>query len=214
MAHIHVVPARDEANIEQKLVTLLLAAVQEKPDLILSVFAGTPAFGTYSLLVERARGEIVDFSRVRFVVFDELVRDDGTAPFRAVLEERLFTPLGVPPQNVISFTPGQDGEVARIAGWLAVSGIDIALLSVDSRGHIGFHGTGADLASNAGLLPVENHERWGATHAFSLGLADVSKATRILLFASGRNLAEIVQHLTEGSFDPARPSPCSSSTAT
>ncbi len=77
MAPIHIVPARDEANIEQKLVTLLLAAVQEKPDLIISVFAGTPAFGAYRLLVERASGEIVDFSRVRFVVFDELVREDG-----------------------------------------------------------------------------------------------------------------------------------------
>ncbi len=73
MAPIRVIPARDEANIEQKLVTLLLAAVQEKPDMIISVFAGTPAFGAYHLLVERARAELVDFSRVRFVVFDELL---------------------------------------------------------------------------------------------------------------------------------------------
>jgi LmbE family N-acetylglucosaminyl deacetylase/6-phosphogluconolactonase/glucosamine-6-phosphate isomerase/deaminase len=201
MAHIHVIAARDEANIEQKLVTLLLAAVQQKPDLILSVFAGTPAFGTYRLLVERARSEIVDFSRVRFVVFDELSRDDGGAPFRAVLQERLFTPLGIPAENVISWEGGE----ARVASFLAVSGIDIALLSVDSRGHVGFHRTGADLGSGAGPLAVENPSRWGAARAYSLGLADVSKAARIILFAAGRNLAEIVQRLTEGSFDPTLP---------
>ena len=207
MSPIHIVPARDEANIEQKLVTQLLAAVQEKPDLILSVFAGTPAFGAFRLLVERARGEIVDFSRVRFVIFDELVREDGATPFRAVLEERLFTPLAIPPENIISYGPQKDGEggAARVAGWLAVAGIDIALLSVDSRGHIGFHRAGADLQSTAGVLALENPERWGSSRVFSLGLADVSKAARILLFASGRNLAEIVQRLTEGSFDPTIP---------
>jgi glucosamine-6-phosphate deaminase len=207
MAPIHVIPARDESNIEQKLVTLLLAAVQEKPDLILAVFAGTPAFGAYRLLVERAHLELVDFSRVRFVVLDELIRDDGTAPFRAVLEERLFAPLAIPAENVISFNPSRaaSGEVARIAGWLAVAGIDIALLSVDSRGHMGFHVTGANFESSAGLVSVENRQRWGVARAFSLGLSDLSKAARILLFAAGRNLAEIVQRLTEGSFDPTIP---------
>jgi hypothetical protein len=61
MATVHVIPARDDQNMEQKLVTLLLASVEDKPDLIVSVFAGTPAFGAYRLLVERARAELVDF---------------------------------------------------------------------------------------------------------------------------------------------------------
>ena len=278
MAPIRIIPARDEANIEQKLVTLLLAAVQEKPDLIISVFAGTPAFGAYRLLVERARSELVDFSRVRFVVFDELltaataggiqaataggiqaataggiqaataggiqaataggiqaataggiqaataggiqaataatenrggggIREPGAAQFRAVLDERLFIPLAVPPDNIVAFSPSRDraAETARISSFLAVSGIDIALLSVDSRGHIGFHVTGSNLESVAGIVRVENSPRWEARDAFSLGLADLAKATRILLFAAGRNLAEIVQRLTEGTFDPSLP---------
>jgi glucosamine-6-phosphate deaminase len=207
MASIHVIPARDEANIEQKLVTLLLAAVQEKPDLIISLFAGTPAFGIYRLLIERARGELVDFSRVRFVIFDELLTAAGSAPFRAVLDERLFVPLGIPAENVVSFDPSKDheAETERVEGLLRLSGIDIALLSMDSRGHIGFHVNGSNLETTAGVLKVENSERWGATRAFSLGLADLAKASRILLFASGRNLAEIVLRLTEGTFDPTVP---------
>jgi glucosamine-6-phosphate deaminase len=211
MAPIHVIPARDEANIEQKLVTLLLASVQEKPDLILSVFAGTPAFGAFRLLVERARSELVDFSRVRFVVFDELATAEGSAPprapFRAVIDERLFVPLGIPAEHIVAFDPAKDrgAERARITSALAVAGIDIALLSVDSRGHIGFHAAGAPLDSTADIVAVENRQRWGASEAFSLGLADLSKASRILLFAAGRNLAEIVLRLTEGSFDPKLP---------
>ena len=212
MAPIHVIPARDESNIEQKLVTLLLAAVQEKPDLIISVFAGTPAFGPFRVLVERARAEIVDFTRVRFVVFDELVGAGDSAagspaPFRAVLDERLFVPLGIPPENILSFDTSKDraAEAARIENQLGVAGIDIALLSVDSRGHIGFHVTGSRMESTAGFVPVENRARWGVSEAFSLGLADLAKASKILLFASGRNLAEIVQRLTEGSFDPTIP---------
>ena len=204
---MRIVPARDEQNIDQKLVTFLLAAVAEKPDLILCIFAGTPAFGVYRLLVERARSELVDFSRVRFIVFDELVTGTGAAPFRAVLDERLFVPLAIPPENIISYNPARNpaSEAARIGSQLAVAGIDIALLSADSRGHIGFHVTGSSLESTAGLVPVENQKRWGAAQAFSLGLADLSKASRVLLFASGRNLAEIVQRLTEGTFDPSVP---------
>jgi glucosamine-6-phosphate deaminase len=216
MPPIRVVPARDESNIEQKLVTLLLAAVQEKPDLIVSVFAGTPAFGAYRLLVERARSELVDFSRVRFVVFDELIPQTGilagtgspsAGRFRAVLDERLFIPLAIPSENIVAFSPEGDraAEAARVTSFLAVSGIDIALLSVDSRGHIGFHVTGSDLESTAGILKVENARRWEAREAFSLGLADLVRATRIFLFAAGRNLAEIVQRLTEGTYDPSVP---------
>jgi LmbE family N-acetylglucosaminyl deacetylase/6-phosphogluconolactonase/glucosamine-6-phosphate isomerase/deaminase len=207
MAPIRVVPARDEGNLEQKLVTLLLASVQEKPDLIISVFAGTPAFGAYRLLVERALAELVDFSRVRFVVFDELLSGPGTVRFRAVLDERLFIPLGISADNIVAFSPEKDraAEIARISSFLAVSGIDIALLSVDSRGHIGFHVSGSNLESSAGIMRVENAGRWEAREAFSLGLADLAKATRIMLFAAGRNLAEIVQRLTEGVFDPTAP---------
>jgi glucosamine-6-phosphate deaminase len=216
MAPIRVIPARDEANIDQKLVTLLLASVQEKPDVIISVFAGTPAFGAYRLLAERARAELVDFSLVRFVVFDELLstastrgenRDPGTGPFRAVLDERLFIPLAIPAENVIAYSPSRDqaAETARISSFLAYSGIDIALLSVDSRGHIGFHVNGSNLDSTAGIVKVENEQRWGTREAFSLGLADLAKATRIFLFAAGRNLAEIVQRLVEGTFDPTVP---------
>ena len=207
MPSIHLIPARDESNIEQKLVTLILAAVTQKPDLILSVFAGTPAFGVYRLLVNRARLEVVDFSRVRFVVFDELIIPGGAAPFRTVLEERLFTPLSIPPDNVVAYNPARpaEEEAKRVSSWLSVVGIDIAMLSVDSRGHIGFHGANSNLDSQAGVLRVENAERWGTAQAFSLGLADLRKAARIMLFAAGRNLAEIVQRLTEGSFDPTTP---------
>jgi 6-phosphogluconolactonase/glucosamine-6-phosphate isomerase/deaminase/LmbE family N-acetylglucosaminyl deacetylase len=207
MAPIRVIPARDEANIEQKVVTLLLAAVQEKPDLIISVFAGTPAFGTYRLLVERARSELVDFSRVRFVVFDELLTGSAAPRFRTVLDERLFLPLAIPADNVVAYSPAGDraAECARISSFLAVSGIDIALLSVDSRGHVGFHSSGSDLECVAGITRVENSPRWEAREAFTLGLADLAKATRVVLFASGRNLAEIVQRLTEGTFDPSVP---------
>jgi glucosamine-6-phosphate deaminase len=207
MASIRIIPARDEANIEQKAVTLLLAAVQEKPDLIISLFAGTPAFGVYRLLVERAHSELVDFSRVRFVVFDELLTDNGVGSFRAVLDARLFVPLGIPAENVVSYDPvrGAEAETARIEGQLRLSGIDIALLSVDSRGHIGFHVNGSDLESTAGVVKVENSQRWAAEKAFSLGLADLAKASRIFLFAAGRNLAEMVLRLTEGTFDPSVP---------
>lgn len=206
MSGMRIVPASDEEHVHRKLVTLLLAAVVGKPDLVVSVFAGTPAFGLYRMLAERAAAEEVDFARVRFVVFDELAgTPNGT--FRRVLQERLFGPLGVPSARVVAFDPAAspEAETARIRAWLDLAGVDIALLSVDSRGHVGFHAAGAALDSGAGLVSVENRARWGADRAFSLGLADLARASRVLLFAVGKNLAEVVQRLTEGGFDPDQP---------
>ena len=216
MATIRIVPASDEEHVHRKLVTLLLAAVVEKPDLVMSVFAGTPAYGLYRLLTERAAAEEVDFTRVRFVVFDELAAAAGAAssraggaagPFRAVLQERLFGPLGVPAGRIVAFDPSADSaaESARVRSWLELAGLDIALLSVDSRGHVGFHTAGSELDSAAGLVDVENRTRWGADSAFSLGLADLGRASHVLLFACGKNLAGVVQRLTEGGFDPDQP---------
>lgn len=206
MPSMHIVPASDEEHVHRKLVTLLLAAVVGKPDLVVSVFAGTPAFGLYRLLTERAAAEEVDFARVRFVVFDELAGGSGGS-FRSVLQERLFGPLGVAPARIVAFDPAADpaAETARIRGWLDIAGVDIALLSVDSRGHVGFHAAGAALDSAAGLVSVENRSRWGAERAFSLGLSDLARASHVLLFACGKNLAEVVQRLTEGGFDPDQP---------
>jgi glucosamine-6-phosphate deaminase len=219
MAPIRIVPASDEEHVHRKLVTLLAAAVTEKPDLVVSVFAGTPAYGLYRLLVERATAEEVDFSRVRFVVFDELATAStaaaspsapgraGEGPFRTVLQERLFGPLGVSADRIVAFDPSADAgaETARVRGWLDLAGVDVALLSVDSRGHVGFHAAGAELDSAAGLVSVENRARWGADRAFSIGLADLGRASHVMLFACGKNLAAVVQRLTEGGFDPDQP---------
>jgi glucosamine-6-phosphate deaminase len=203
---MRIVAASDEEHVHRKLVTLLLAAVVEKPDLVVSVFAGTPAFGLYRLLTERAAAEEVDFARVRFVVFDEIAATAGGS-FRSVLQERLFGPLGVPPERIVAFDPAADpaAETARIRAWLDIAGVDIALLSVDSRGHVGFHAAGAALDSAAGLVSVANRARWGTDRAFSLGLADLARSSHVLLFACGKNLAEIVLRLTEGGFDPDQP---------
>ncbi len=207
MAAIHVIRGDTEQNVYQKVTTIFLGRVMEKPDLVVSVFAGTPAFGLYRTLVERAAAERVDFSRVRFVVLDELVTSDGQAPFRATLKSLLFDPLAVPDSNTVWFDPAADhaSEVARIGAHVEVVGIDVSLLSVDSRGHMGFHTAGADQESHCGIVAVENRARWKTDRAFSLGLGDLWSSDTILLFSVGLMSAGIIHDLVEGTVDPARP---------
>jgi len=202
MGSIRVIPAWDDANVQSKLATLVLARVMEEPDVTLSLFAGTPAFGFYKTLVDRAKAESVDFARVRFVVVDELLSQSREASFRKVLEERIFAPLAIPGENVICFDPEADPEreTARIREMLALRGIGLALLSVDSRGHLGFHGEGSDPESESGIVTIRNPERWHTERAFSLGLRDIARADGVILFATGKNLAEVVRRLMEGTF--------------
>ena len=96
MAAVHVIPSSGHANTCEKVSTIILGKVMEKPDLILSIFAGTPAFGLYKVLVTRAKHEDINVSQVRFVVLDELIIDDEDSPFRSLLDEMLFNPLSIP----------------------------------------------------------------------------------------------------------------------
>ena len=207
MGTVHVIPADNEPNVQQKVATMVLGRLLEKPDLVISVFAGTPAFGLYRALVERATAERVDVSQARFVVLDELVTPDGSAPFHALLKSLLFDPLKIPDRNVLWFNPAADpvAEASRISTRLAAGGIDLCLLSVDSRGHIGFHTAGSAHDTRAGLVAVENRERWKTDRAFSLGMKDLEAADTILLFSSGLASAAIIHELVEGTLPPSRP---------
>ncbi len=207
MAGIHIIPADDHQNVYEKVTTLLLSRIMAKPDLVVSVFAGTPAYGLYATLVARAQREKTDFTHVRFVVLDELVTPDGSAPFKNKLQGLLFDPLGIPPENLIWFNPKNDHqeEVRKIANYIGVAGIDVALLSTDSRGHMGFHISGADEGSHASIVEIENVERWRTDRAFTLGLRDILDAHTILLFATGTIRADAVKEIAEGTIDPAKP---------
>ena len=201
------IPGRDLHNVYDKLSISILGRVMEKPDLTLSVFSGDPAFGLYEALVSNARRAAIDLSGVRFVVFDELMREDGKPAFKANLDAVLFEPLAVPQENIVWFDPAKDPktEARRIAKWIEVIGIDIMLLSVDFRGHIGFHTALSEEHSEAGPVPVENKSRWKAERAFSLGLNQVLAADTVLLFASGLICADIVRDIVEGSYDLSKP---------
>ena len=207
MGAIHIVPAAHYDNLCDKISTIILARVMQKPDLVLSVFSGTPAFGLYRVLVDRAKREDIDFSQVRFVAIDEIITGNREAPFRRILNERLFAPLSVSPSNVVAFDPGnaEESEVHRISEWVTYVGIDVALLSTDSRGHIGFHSSGANPDSRAAIVPIENRARWKADRAFTLGLRDMVEAETVLLFSSGGNSAEVVRQLVEEPVDEAVP---------
>ena len=207
MSTLHVIPARDRHNIHEKLSLYILGRVMEKPDLSLSVFAGEPAFGLFEELVSLAQKAAIDLSRVRFLVFDELITQDGKAPFKENLDAMLFRPLSVPQENIVWFDPGNDPELEakRIAKWVDVVGIDIMLLSVDFRGHIGFHTSGSEPSSPAGLVEIESKVRWQTERAFTLGLKQILAANTVLLFASGIICADIVRDIAEGSYDLQKP---------
>jgi hypothetical protein len=221
MAQIRVILARDQANLEQKLVTLLLAAIEEKPDLIISVFAGIPALGAYRLLVGRSRSKFVDFSQVRFVVFDELFFSAAISGADAV--QGAFASR-VPPSFVQRWTRGflsrwpsrrTTLSPPPFFGPCCPDGTDLQLPRRLGHRHC---------ASVGGLTrtyripcdriqpPVRLRHReggepcpMGRTRGVLTGPHRPRRATRMLLFAAGRNFAEIVQRITEGTFEPSVP---------
>lgn len=201
----------------------ILAALGEKPDLVLGLATGSTPIGVYERLVKAHREDGVDFSRVRTFNLDEYV---GLAPdhpqsYGRYMREHLFDGIELPPEN-IHFPPTEGPELLRKCTEFEGSihnngGIDIQLLGIGSNGHIGFNEPTSSLASRTRVKTLadktlaDNARFYGPDEiqpqlAATMGIATILGARRILLQSFGTKKAKAVHAAVEGpisSFWPA-----------
>lgn len=200
----------------------ILAALQDKPDLVLGLATGSTPIKVYERLVQ-AHGDGVDFSEVRTFNLDEYLglRPDHPQSYRAFMREHLFRSVEIREEN-IHFPPSEGTDlIARCAAFEQrirdVGGIDIQLLGIGRNGHIGFNEPTSSLASRTRLktltdrtlrdnarfyAPGEEQPQVAAT----MGIATILEARTILLQSFGSAKARAVHAAVEGpisSFWPA-----------
>ena len=201
----------------------ILAALGEKPHLVLGLATGSTPIGVYARLVKAHRVDGVDFSRVRTFNLDEYVglAADHPQSYREFMREHLFDGIDLPPGN-IHFPPTEGPGLRRKCAEFEerirhVGGIDIQLLGIGSNGHIGFNEPTSSLASRTRLKTLtdktltDNARFYGpgedqAQLAATMGIATILDAQRILLQSFGTKKAKAVHAAVEGpisSFWPA-----------
>jgi galactosamine-6-phosphate isomerase len=199
----HEALSRDAADFIHEALSL-------KPDLLLCTATGATPTRTYQLLIERYLVAPRTFDSLRVLKLDEWIglrmAEEGSCEH--YLQTHLIHPLQVTPDRYAGFDAAasdRSAECARITEWLAAHGpIDLCVLGIGTNGHIALNEPAPALDPHIHVATLaettRRHSMFAAvrsapTHGYTLGMAEIMSASRILLLISGVTKRAALQRL-------------------
>ncbi len=202
----------DERALE--IAKTIIQLVKEKPNAVLGLATGSSPIKTYQKIIELAKEEKVDFSKVTSFNLDEYINNpDFTQSYRYFMDTHLFDFINIRKEN--THFPSLEGRKTYDEEIKKAGGVDLQLLGIGADGHIGFNEPGtsfdslthiADLAEKT----IKDNSRFFAsvndvpTQAVTRGRKSIRQAKKIILIARGKNKAEAIKK-TFGKVDEATP---------
>lgn len=207
---MQVLISKNQAEASEKAAQLITDLVIRKPHAKLGLATGSSAEGVYPLLLQAQKEGKVNFSKVRTVNLDEYVglAQDSPASYRMYMDKLFFNEAGIPKENIYvpnGLSPVED-EIANFKKYLAVGYTDLQLLGVGVNGHIGFNEAGPSLDAephieNLDQSTIDANARFFDSpdqvpqQAFTMGMADIMKAEKIVLIACGESKIAAIKEL-------------------
>ncbi|MBI2931117.1 MAG: glucosamine-6-phosphate deaminase [Planctomycetes bacterium] len=187
------------------------AALTRKPDLTIGLATGRTPLGLYRLMRESR----LDFSTARFFNLDEFagLGQDHPASFHRYLAEQLLRWINVRSDHVRLLRGDSKDFRIECGGYeqaiRSCGGIDVQILGVGRNGHIGFNEPGSSLGSRTRIKTLEAQSIQEYASLFkspdqvprfclTMGVGTIMEAKSVLLLATGREKADIVQRMIEG----------------
>jgi glucosamine-6-phosphate deaminase len=213
----------EAAAAAHALTDRVVAALARNPRLVLGLPTGrTPIAFYHELASGVERGE-VDLSQATTFNLDEFVGIPAEHPgsFRSFMNAHLFSRVNLSAER-IHFLDGAatdtDAECARYEREIAAAGgIDIVVLGLGTNGHIGFNEPAPALPARTHRVTLESDTRDGNAELFggdpaavppealSMGIATILQARQVILVATGRAKAAVVERLVRGPVTPELP---------
>ena len=193
----------------------IIAALIEKPSLVIGLPTGRTPVALYEELVRMTAGRKVDWSSATTFNLDEFVgvASDHPGSYRQFMARHLFSHVNIPPDR-INFLDGsaEPGEECRRYERAIVNagGIDIQVLGIGTNGHIGFNEPGRELQSRTHLVTLKPESRrsnaslFGGdaaavpAEALSMGMATILQARALVLLANGQSKASCIERAVNG----------------
>jgi len=190
--------------------------LKSKKSPVLGLATGSTPVKMYQELIKMNKAGKLDFSKVRTFNLDEYVGLEGThdQSYRYFMNTNLFDHININKKNT-NVPNGIAKDIAaacaeyekKIVAW---GGIDIQVLGIGSNGHIAFNEplSGMNTRTRKVSLTegtIQDNARFFAkksdvpTFAVSMGNGTILEARKIVLLANGKNKAEVVAKMIEGS---------------
>lgn len=216
MFEVHVF--KDQDQLSQKAFEVVRETLKE-PNPVLGLATGSSPVGLYAKLVE-AHKQGLSMDHVTTVNLDEYVGLDPNHPqsYRTFMFEHLFNHVDVPLEN-IHLPKGQgalEPAVRNYEAFLAAHPQDLQVLGIGSNGHIGFNEPGCSFDSTVHIETLKETTRQDNARFFdsidevpqfavTMGIADILRAKKILLIATGTKKAEAVKAMIHGEVSKDHP---------
>lgn len=190
----------DHESISNAAVNALLHSLSKKTNTVFCLATGSTPIRTYELLADAYKKDKSIFSHLRIVGLDEWVGLPADHPVTCTdyLRKRILIPLNIPDERYIGFNPDVNDdlkECLRVQNLLSVmDGIDVCVLGLGLNGHVGMnepnhilqayaHKTklSEEMKAHSMLESVSKKPEYG----FTLGMADILGAKKIILLVSG-----------------------------
>ena len=211
---VRIFPSPEDAA--RALAGRIVAALHQKPGLVIGLPTGKSPVATYAELRRRhALGE-VDWSGAQTFNLDEFAAVDAAHPgsFRRFMDEHLFGGVNLQPSRIHFLNGGAadlDAECDRYeAAIQEAGGIDLQVLGLGSNGHVGFNEPGDQLTARTHRVRLHESTRrdnaalFGGDvarvprEALSMGMGTILKASAIALIATGERKASCVHDMIRG----------------
>ncbi|SDF68605.1 glucosamine-6-phosphate deaminase [Fontibacillus panacisegetis] len=199
---------------------IIKKVIETKGEPVISMTTGGTPKGIFKLFVEDIQNGL-DISNTTIMNLDEYVGpQDSVYTVRTFMYKNLYNLVNGEPKNIFLIdgeAQDTDKEIARYKEILNQFPRDIQLLGLGTNGHIGANEPGTPFDSTMFLAQHDEStiqstmKEYGITREeaptemLTLGFAEILKAEKVLLIASGKHKAEAVKALLEGEITPDCP---------
>lgn len=219
---MQILPVQNYDELSETAAQIVLDTVSAKPDCLLGLATGSTPVGTYQRLVDAYRRGKIRFARCQSVNLDEYAGLTPTheASYRFFMQDNLFNHIDIPVHQTHLLDGTNADPAAECARYNArlteLGAADIQILGLGHNGHIAFnepaeHFTPRTHMAELDAQTIDANRRFFANRAdvprraYTMGMADILSARRILLLVSGAAKSEVLAQSLNGPITPKVP---------
>ena len=207
--------------LAQRAAGLIADFIRANPGKLICFAAGDTPLETYAELITLQRAGELDLNSMYYAGLDEWVglsyEDRGSC--MQVMHDGFYAPAGISEGRMHVFDglgdPAQ--QCRQMQQWIdSRGGIALTVLGIGMNGHIGFNEPPATDAPGCLVVDLDDTTRAVSVKYFdrplpvekgiTVGLAELMKAQRMILMATGERKRQIVKATAEGPMAPDVPS--------
>lgn len=219
---MNIIEFESKDQLGKEAAAIIARTIAAKPDAVLGLATGGTPIETYKELIQLHQAHQLSFKQTKTINLDEYagLNPEHENSYMTYMKHHLFDHIDLPQDQY--FLPNGNAahlekECLRYDQLIEdVGGIDLQLLGIGQNGHIGFNEPGTPFNSKTHVVQLDENTRQAnaryfssidevPTHAITMGIASILSSKKILLLASGKSKAKVIQYLEQAEIHPDFP---------